>query len=115
MNDMRPIPQNVPDRPTQKKAVAFSTPPKPKTTGPAVTPVSDARAKRLGKARPGSKKKNPLRHKQKKVCNATCRDCGLKQERHKRDFFHAAQPRCVGCGGLLDTQAAFAKRIRHRY
>lgn len=33
---------------------------------------------------------------------AVCRNCGLKQVRSHNDFFHAAVPRCIACGGILD-------------
>lgn len=45
-----------------------------------------------------------------KVCNAKCRDCGLEQHARRTDFFRASQPRCVACGGLIDTDATFTTR-----
>ena len=35
-------------------------------------------------------------------CKGRCRDCGQVEVVPKRDFYHASQPRCSACGGLID-------------
>lgn len=31
-----------------------------------------------------------------------CRDCGKKETRVRKEYYHAAPPRCLICGGILD-------------
>jgi hypothetical protein len=110
MNDMRPIPQNVADRPPQRAEVVFAAPRQAKTNGPSRTTASKVTERRRSKGKHSAKRNPPP-----KTCVAACRDCGRKQEAEKAEFYRASLPRCVACGGVLDSGEWFVKRIRGRY